>query len=317
MVVWCTFHSGVIRADYYGFPIFELFNENDYRCRAYAYPFPQVLYYADGDFNPRGIDYRIVTNTPDIPLADMPKNINEILQGRAQKVHYYEAYACIIPGQSTYNYFLHTAFIPSMQQENIKFEASVGMFNTENIGEAVEGHKLFPSIFTNVRYSYHDGACLSGNVARFQISDLNKPADGWFVGICQNNAIVVHWFFFTPQSGMRIEYKGRRLPSWEDWNSTPIQEILTSTVIPEELPTIQEAADLGTYTNISNRAPLQETTDMETYTNVQCTEYQIGIDFFQGAYPNENDRSQSNQYDGWDQVFPGDSNSGSDGFFDF
>lgn len=254
-VIWNIFHSGTIRADFYGFPIFDLFDAGDYRCRAYAYPFPLIFDYAAGDLSSHRVDYRIVTNTPDTPPADMPPEINELLQNCAQKVHYYEAYASIIPGQSTYNYFLHTTFIPSMQMKDIKFEASVGMFYINNIvvrDTNTNGPKksskdnifLYSDELLPFSYSYHtvkgknkeeNKEYLSGNVARFQIIDLNKPADGWFVAIYQNNAIVVHWFFFIPQE-VGTTHKDRQLPSKKEWDAIPVQEILRSTFVPVKTP---------------------------------------------------------------------------------
>ncbi len=176
--------------------------ENDFRIKTGLSPFPIIFHYNTGVETSFYAD--ICITEKEITVTEIPEAIKIALKD-IEDIEIYEAYCQL--KQTDCNYFTHTWSMDRMI-ENRRTNIASGIYEPENL-EAVNGeigiNNLVPQIM-----SFHDKIYLSGNSARFKISNFNQMAQGWFVSYydpsknaqCGNNpinqkrkAIVIYWTF--------------------------------------------------------------------------------------------------------------------------
>ena len=191
------------------FNLLEIYNQEDFRVRHYAQPFPIIFHYNEGGLNSTLDVFQINAQQP--AEAAIPQGVrNFIQQNRLQNVQYFEAYCKVT--QADCNYFTHTWSMDKMIANRVT-NVSTGMFEAHNLAPINEQIGVNTLVAQNM--SYHNRDYLSGNVARFQILNPTQLADAWFISVYNPNpndgnsvanqqpkTIVVHWYFF--KNGMTI-----------------------------------------------------------------------------------------------------------------
>lgn len=185
------------------YDVFSLrYPENDFRIRTGLSPFPIIFHYNTGSETSFYSDIRITEK--EITFTEIPEAIKIALKD-IEDIEIYEAYCQL--KQTDCNYFTHTWSMDRMIENRCTNIAS-GIYESENL-EAVNGEIGINNLVPQTM-SFHDKIYLSGNSARFKISNFNQIAQGWFVSYydssknaqCGNNpinqkrkAIVIYWTF--------------------------------------------------------------------------------------------------------------------------
>ena len=224
------------------------YSENDFRYQSGLFPFPIIFHYNRGGLNSTWSEVRIAEK--EMTLTDVPDAIQQVLVG-IDDVEVYEAF-CLLNEQNC-NYFTHTWSIDKMDTKaNDKFTIiASGIYESKNLnGNVPESIGINSLIGQGM--SFHRGNpdrenwYLSGNSARFKISDMNQVAEGWFVSYydpiknanCGNSAInqkkkaiVVHWTFI-PKNLFNVEKLPALKSIIENWDKEDVKCDLKPQFIP-------------------------------------------------------------------------------------
>ena len=165
-------------------------------------PFPLIFHYNGGGDSSKYSHSEIIAilDEETLPL----ELISFLGDQNLNQIQFFEAWCR--PLQDTINYFTHPWAMDRMI-ENRAVNVASGMLNCSNL-EPINGEIGVSGVVTQTM-SFHDGIYLSGNCARFKITDPTKLAKGWFVSIYRQKAIVVFWHFI-PQG--TIDYTLDGLP---------------------------------------------------------------------------------------------------------
>ncbi|MDR0393043.1 MAG: hypothetical protein LBH52_02315 [Puniceicoccales bacterium] len=159
--------------------MFDRYNPEDMRTQTYTYPFPLIFHYKRGEHTSKQSDFRIKNVV--LTFDDLPANIQGLLQDRGipiADVQVFEAYAKL--EQAECNYFTHTWAMDVMTDDRLVVVESgiFGAFNLQSIDGKIGTGSLVPQTL-----SLHNKIYLSGNVARFNVNDVNQLSGGWFVSV--------------------------------------------------------------------------------------------------------------------------------------
>lgn len=242
----------IVKGDFSSFNVWNLgYNDSDMRTQTFTQPFPIIFHYERGGDDSVTPDYRIARNDhPEQAPNDLPQAINDLLAG-TNDVQYFEAY-CKLERQNC-NYFTHSWSMDRMI-ENRMTHVSSGMYEPHNL-QPINGMIGANNLVEQVMH-FHDSTYLSGNVARFQVVDMNNVADAWFVSVYnpnrnqepyntrsttyrsynahinqQRKAIVVHWYLIPnnvqPQAKLLQD-------ALANWYTRDAEENLTPQFVPQQ-----------------------------------------------------------------------------------
>ena len=232
--------------EFSGFNIFGAgYSNMDLRFSSYQAPFPIIFHYLQGGTSSIAPDYRILRNdNPNNVPNGLPAGITIELQTRGiQNVQYFEAY-CKAENRAC-NYFTHLWSMDKMVENRIA-NISSGIYAPNNL-TAFQG-QIGVNNLVQQSMSFHDKIYLSGNVARFTITNMNQVADAWFLSVYApkvnqgvnaqvnqtSKAIVIHWYIFPPNfdnNQTNNQHLREVLTNWDTGNTF---ESLTPQFIPQQ-----------------------------------------------------------------------------------
>ena len=217
----------IVKGNFSSFNVWDLgYNGEDLRIRNYRDPFPIIFHYRQGGLTSESSEHRIARNDhPEQAPNDLPQAISDLL-ANINDVQYFEAY-CKLKSQNC-NYFTHSWSMDRMI-ENRMTRVSSGMYEPHNL-QPING-MIGVNNLVEQEMHFHGSIYLSGNVAQFQVVDMNNIADAWFVSLYDPNrnqnsnnaainqqsvkAIVVHWYLIPNNVQPQAEFLQYVLANWE------------------------------------------------------------------------------------------------------
>lgn len=233
----------IVKGNFSNFNVWDLgYNFNDLRMQSGMHPFPIIFHYGQGGLNSETSEHRIARNDhPEQAPNDLPQAISDLLEN-INDIQYFEAY-CKLKSQNC-NYFTHSWSMDRMI-ENRMTRVSSGMYEPHNL-QPING-MIGVNNLVEQGMHFHDGTYLSGNVARFQVVDMNNIADAWFVSVYNpdrnqdsNNAdinqqsvkaIVVHWYLIPDNVQPQADFLQHVLVNWDRGH---VAENLNPQFVPQQ-----------------------------------------------------------------------------------
>ena len=232
----------IVKGNFSNFNIWDLgYDLSDMRIQNGIQPFPIIFHYGQGGLNSETPDHLIARNDhPEQAPDNLPQAISDLL-ANINDVQYFEAY-CKLKSQNC-NYFTHSWSMDRMI-ENRMTRVSSGMYEPHNL-QPING-MIGVNSLVDQEMHFHDSIYLSGNVAQFQVVDMNNIADAWFVSIYNpdrnqnsNNAdinqqsvkaIVVHWYLIPDN----VQPQGFLKNVLANWDKGEVKGNLNPQFIPQQ-----------------------------------------------------------------------------------